>query len=83
MPRPPRLSDDHVSSRLRALRGWTLHDGKLHRVYEFPDSLNLPHNVMEAAHRGGNSLAVFPTLNAVTNGGTPPGWAAQRLSIAR
>jgi 4a-hydroxytetrahydrobiopterin dehydratase len=37
MPRPPRLSDDHVSSRLRALRGWTLRDGKLHREYEFPD----------------------------------------------
>ena len=50
------------------------------RIYEFPDSLRLPHNVMEAAHRGGNALAVYPTLNALTSGGAPPSWAAQRLS---
>jgi 4a-hydroxytetrahydrobiopterin dehydratase len=37
MPRPPRLSDDHVNSRIRALRGWTLRVGKLHREYEFAD----------------------------------------------
>jgi carboxylesterase len=53
------------------------------RIYEFPDSLRLPHNVMEAAHRGGNASAVYPTLNALTNGETPPIWAAQRLTIPR
>lgn len=63
-------------------RAWA-HNGAAVRVYEFPDSLNLPHNVMEAANRGGNALAVYPTLNALTNGATPPAWAAQRLSIAR
>jgi carboxylesterase len=63
-------------------REWA-HNGAEVHVYEFPDSLRLPHNVMEAAHRGGNALAVYPTLNALTSGGTPPGWAAQRLSIAR
>jgi carboxylesterase len=60
-------------------RAWA-HNGMAVRVYEFPDSLNLPHNVMEAAHRGGNAFAVYPTLNAVTNGSMPPIWAAQRLS---
>ena len=63
-------------------RDWS-HNGAAVRVYEFPDSLNLPHNVMEAAHRGGNASAVYPTLTAITNGLTPPAWAAQRLSIAR
>jgi len=47
-------------------------------VYEFPDSLRLPHNVLEAAHRGGNSLAVFPSLEALARGVTPPSWAVQR-----
>jgi esterase/lipase len=61
-------------------REWA-HDGADVRVYQFPDSLRLPHNVMEAAHRGGNASAVYPTLNALTNGVVPPPWAAQRLSI--
>jgi carboxylesterase len=47
-------------------------------VYEFPDSLRLPHNVMEAARRGGNSRAVFPSLEALAHGGAPPAWAVQR-----
>ena len=47
-------------------------------VYEFPDSLRLPHNVMEAAKRGGNSRAVFPSLEALAHGGAPPAWAVQR-----
>jgi len=45
-------------------------------VYEFPDSLRLPHNVMEAAHHGGNDSAVYPTLDALAHGERPPGWAA-------
>jgi len=50
MPRPSRLSDDHVGARLRALRGWTLHDGKLHRVYEFPDFVAAFGFMTAAAH---------------------------------
>ena len=50
MPRPSRLSDDHVSSRLRALRGWTLRDGKLHRDYEFPDFVAAFGFMTAAAH---------------------------------
>ena len=61
-------------------RDWA-HNGGLVSVYEFPDSLHLPHNVMEAAHRGGNAFAVYPTLNALTSGGAPPAWAAQRLVV--
>jgi len=60
-------------------REWA-HNGAAVKVYQFPDSLRLPHNVMDAAHRGGNASAVYPTLNALTNGGPPPAWAAQRLS---
>ncbi len=57
---------------------WT--NGATVAVYEFPDSLKLPHNVMEAAHRGGNPLAVFPSLLALTHGAAPPAWAVQRRS---
>jgi 4a-hydroxytetrahydrobiopterin dehydratase len=37
MARPPKLSDDHVRSRLRELPEWTLREGKLHREYTFSD----------------------------------------------
>jgi carboxylesterase len=47
-------------------------------VYEFPDSLHLPHNVMEAARRGGNATVVMPSLGALAHGAPPPLWAAQR-----
>jgi len=48
------------------------------KVFEFPDSLRLPHNVLEAARRGGNSAVVFPSLEALSHGSTPPVWAVQR-----
>ena len=33
----PKLSDEHVQARLRALPAWSLRAGKLHREYTFPD----------------------------------------------
>lgn len=35
---------------MRALRGWTLLDGKLHRVYEFPDFVGAFGFMTAAAH---------------------------------
>jgi 4a-hydroxytetrahydrobiopterin dehydratase len=35
--RPTRLADEEVASRLRALRDWTVKDGKLHRDFRFAD----------------------------------------------
>jgi 4a-hydroxytetrahydrobiopterin dehydratase len=35
--RPTRLVDQEVASRVRALRDWTVKDGKLHRDFRFAD----------------------------------------------
>jgi 4a-hydroxytetrahydrobiopterin dehydratase len=37
MPSRAKLSSDAVEAALAELPGWELHDGKLHRRYEFPD----------------------------------------------
>ena len=37
MARPPRLGDADVAARLKALPGWSLEAGKLHRVFTFAD----------------------------------------------
>ena len=34
---PTRLSDDEIRRRLDRLPGWVLREGKLHRVFTFPD----------------------------------------------
>jgi carboxylesterase len=41
-------------------------------VYRFPASLKLPHNVMEVDVRGGNVGLVFPVVEALARGATPP-----------
>ena len=50
MTRPARLSGDHVSARLRSLPGWTLNNGKIHRVFEFPDFVAAFGFMTAAAH---------------------------------
>jgi pterin-4a-carbinolamine dehydratase len=35
--RPTRLVDQEVASRVRALRDWTVKDGKLHQDFRFAD----------------------------------------------
>ena len=37
MPRPSRLNDDTIHSRLETLPGWQVRDGKLHREFKFDD----------------------------------------------
>ena len=66
MPRPTRLSDDHVNARLRALSGWILRDGKLHRVYEFPDFV-AAFGFMTAAAHAAESLEHHPEWCNVYN----------------
>jgi hypothetical protein len=41
-------------------------------VYKFPTSAKLPHNVMEANRRGGNTQMVHPIVMALARGMTPP-----------
>ncbi|HSQ33003.1 MAG TPA: alpha/beta fold hydrolase [Gemmatimonadaceae bacterium] len=47
-------------------------------VYEFPDSLELPHNIVDPMQRRGNDAAVYPTLEALAHGDHPPRWISTR-----
>src|SRR5262249_59935545 len=47
-------------------------------VYEFPDSLGLPHNIVDPMHRRADAGAVYPTLEALAHGENPPAWLRAR-----
>jgi len=47
-------------------------------VYEFPDSLALPHNIVDPINRPAKSSAVYPVLEALAHGDHPPGWVTVR-----
>ena len=44
------------------------------RVYEFPDSLRLAHDVIDPRERGSDTAAVYPVLDALVNRSAPPLW---------
>ena len=41
-------------------------------VYEFPDSLKLPHDVIDGAELSANPTVVYPVVKALAHGGHPP-----------
>ena len=47
-------------------------------VYEFPDSLALPHNVVDPIQRPTNGAAVYAALTTLTRGDAPPAWMEWR-----
>jgi carboxylesterase len=47
-------------------------------VYEFPDSLGLPHNIVDPINRPARSGAVYPVLEALAHGDHPPRWVGTR-----
>jgi pimeloyl-ACP methyl ester carboxylesterase len=47
-------------------------------VYEFPDSLELPHNVVDPIGGEVNGALVNPVLEALAHGEQPPRWLARR-----
>ncbi len=47
-------------------------------VYEFPDTLGLPHNVVDPIQRPGNASAVYPVLRSLAEGDQPPAWLGRR-----
>ena len=51
-------------------RTWERH-GATARVYELPDSLQLPHDVIDPRHPGSNTGAVYPVLEAMIAGAKP------------
>jgi pimeloyl-ACP methyl ester carboxylesterase len=65
--------DHTVSERasLELAQRWFDHGAKV-AVYKFPASAKLPHNVMEASGRGGNTEMVYPIVMALARGMAPP-----------
>jgi carboxylesterase len=47
-------------------------------VYEFPDSLRLPHNVIDPLGKPTDRSAVLSVIGTLVGGGQPPGWVARR-----
>lgn len=65
---------DHTVSEeasLEVAQRWFDHGARV-GVYRFPASLKLQHNVMEIDARGGNVGLVFPVVEALALGTTPP-----------
>ena len=65
---------DHTVSEEAAVevaQHWYNHDAHV-EVYRFPASLKLQHNLMEIDARGGNVGLVFPVVEALALGTTPP-----------
>jgi alpha-beta hydrolase superfamily lysophospholipase len=50
------------------------HHGAVTHVYELPDSLRLPHDVIDPRHPGSNTNAVYPVLDALIAGAKPADW---------
>lgn len=48
--------------------------GAVTHIYELPDSLRLPHDVIDPRHPGSNIGAVYPVLDAMIAGGKPSDW---------
>jgi esterase/lipase len=75
-------ANDHTvaaGATLELARRW-LRGGRSVRVYELPDSLRLPHDVIDPRHPGGNPDVVYPVLAALVGGAAPPTWVAELLS---
>ncbi len=48
-------------------------------VFEFPDSLRLAHNVLDPIKQRSDADAVYPTLEALAHGQSPPAWLRARF----
>jgi esterase/lipase len=54
-------------------RAWNGHGSPV-TVYELPDSLGLPHNVLDPIGREATPTTVVPVLMALAHGDRPPSW---------
>ena len=65
---------DHTVSEQASIdlaQHWSAHGARV-AIHRFPASLALPHNLMEVDARGGNVALVFPVVEALARGVTPP-----------
>ena len=51
-------------------RSWQRH-GAATQIYQLPDSLNLPHDVIDPRHSGSDVTVVYPVLEALIAGARP------------
>src|SRR5262249_46006378 len=63
---------------LELARNWSAKGASV-QVFELPDTLHLPHDVIDPRHPGSNVGAVYPVLDALVTGGNPPGWVFDPL----
>jgi esterase/lipase len=72
---------DHTISNAAAIdlaRSWQ-RGGAHVDVFEMPDSLSLPHDVIDPRHAGSRPSDVDPVLHALVHGERPQTWVAARL----
>ncbi|GAC1477255.1 MAG: hypothetical protein NVS1B4_19610 [Gemmatimonadaceae bacterium] len=58
-------------------RRWAAH-GAAVRVYMLADSLSLPHDVIDPRETGGRTALIYPVLDDLVHGRSPPGWVGAR-----
>jgi alpha-beta hydrolase superfamily lysophospholipase len=67
-------ANDHTvktSPAVALARRWSEHGARA-VVYQFPRSLGLPHDIAEEAHPNANPALVYPALEALMHGESPP-----------
>ncbi|MEO6877208.1 MAG: hypothetical protein ABI205_01925, partial [Gemmatimonadaceae bacterium] len=67
-------ANDHTVKTAPALelaRRWSAGHASV-TVYQFPRSLNLPHDIAEVAHPNADTALVYPALEALIDGRQPP-----------
>lgn len=52
-------------------RSWSRHHTSV-RIFEFPDTLRLPHDVIDPRQPRGDTAVVYPALAAISRGDQPP-----------
>lgn len=58
-------------------RHWS-DSGALVQVYQLPDSMHLPHDVVDVREPEGRTAAVYPVFDALTQGKAPPAWVSHQ-----
>jgi hypothetical protein len=61
------------SAARRLASSWTKHGAEV-LVYELPDSLRLPHNIVDSERRPGGGPPILAVLELLAHGETPAPW---------